>query len=472
MFVTELNCPSCSRRIRLRQAPAPGQYLCCPRCAHSFPAPAEGTAGANGSPAGEPSAPWWVPQETAPAPARPSAVPAAAVAPDSAPRRGLLLAVVVGGLVLLVGTTLLAVRLAARSDTNQAAQAAGDSDRSPDSASPEQRSAAVESPLTAAGASEPDRRVALDDPGRAPPSADLRRELTPPGADDAGAPRAPTLPGADAPGAPKDAPAATEPVGTPAPESSWLPRAMQDEVNKAIDRAWPTSRASSAPSGAWESNHPTGYAALPALTLLECGVPASDPLVQKAAAFVRGGVKRTRNMQTYQLSLALLFLDRLGEEKDRPLIRYIALRLVAGQTPDGGWTYNLPDLTPKEENDLERFLQQTRPEDLGGWCSCPTAAGWIRRPFAPTTRGRAINRALRPDRAGSPVPTADSNRAAHRGLRDQSAGAFGRRRQASRSRAAEERRGAKEALDGSRDAQGGREIACQVAHGPRGRRCR
>ena len=86
-----------------------------------------------------------------------------------------------------------------------------------------------------------------------------------------------------------------------------------------------------------------GYTALPGLTLLECGVSPKDPAVQKAAGFVRKHIPNlTGHHETYELSLAILFLDRLGETTDKALIRTMALRLVAGQTAAGGWSYELP----------------------------------------------------------------------------------------------------------------------------------
>jgi hypothetical protein len=100
-------------------------------------------------------------------------------------------------------------------------------------------------------------------------------------------------------------------------------------------------------------------AALPALTLLECGVPASDPLVQKAAALVRTKARQAvTDRDTYQLALAILFLDRLGDKKDAELIQLLALRLVAGQRlADGGWDYTCPQF---DKPAIKTLLQQLR----------------------------------------------------------------------------------------------------------------
>jgi hypothetical protein len=91
-----------------------------------------------------------------------------------------------------------------------------------------------------------------------------------------------------------------------------------------------------------------GFASLPALTLLECGVPASDPVIVNAAEAVRRQVEGDIGLSTYQRSLAILFLDRLGDKKDQALIQRLALSLVAGMNPtEGAWTYVSPRLDSK-----------------------------------------------------------------------------------------------------------------------------
>ena len=68
-----------------------------------------------------------------------------------------------------------------------------------------------------------------------------------------------------------------------------LPADMQAQVNKAIDKGVNALLMSMNQWGNWapEDKHLVGYSALPGLTLLECGVPATDPRVKKAANFVR-----------------------------------------------------------------------------------------------------------------------------------------------------------------------------------------
>src|SRR5262249_1836794 len=106
-----------------------------------------------------------------------------------------------------------------------------------------------------------------------------------------------------------------------------------------------------------------GYAALPALTLLECGVPPSDPLIQRTANYVRS--KRVTLNTTYELSLAILFLDRLGDPQDKKLIQTYALRLVAGQTATGGWGYRCPPSGPNGEKELMTALRYLNPPPGG-----------------------------------------------------------------------------------------------------------
>jgi hypothetical protein len=160
-------------------------------------------------------------------------------------------------------------------------------------------------------------------------------------------------------------PPATHPTTTPTqppqppqplqPSLFALPPAEQAKVNRATDLGVQYLNAEQLPSGTWqERGWRVGYAALPGLTLLECGMPVQDPVIQKAAEFVRAAVPRLS--RTYELSTAILFLQRLGDPKDQPLIRSMALRLVAGQTSAGGWSYQCPILSPNDEDVLCSLL--------------------------------------------------------------------------------------------------------------------
>jgi hypothetical protein len=140
-------------------------------------------------------------------------------------------------------------------------------------------------------------------------------------------------------------------------QAAWLPPAEQDKVNKAIDRGIAHLKKTQGREGIWGPRE--GMTALPGLTLLECGVPADDEHVQKAAQHTRKAIPKLN--QTYDLALSILFLDRLGDPRDEALIQTCAMRLVAGQTDAGGWHYVCPTLTSPQEGDLLLALEQTRP---------------------------------------------------------------------------------------------------------------
>src|SRR5581483_9857726 len=160
------------------------------------------------------------------------------------------------------------------------------------------------------------------------------------------------------------------------------------KVDHAILRGVGYLKATQLANGTWGHNHGVGHAALCGLALLESKMPANDPAVQKAAAYVRGNVLSLN--QTYDLSLAILFLDRLGDPNDQRLIQVMALRLVAGQNTAGGWTYACPLLPVAEMNQLFSFLHVTRPvefrDPLGGGKTLPAAVakpGAAADPFKP-----------------------------------------------------------------------------------------
>ena len=69
-----------------------------------------------------------------------------------------------------------------------------------------------------------------------------------------------------------------------------------------------------------------GPAALAGLALLESGKPANDPTVKAIAAAVRDAAYT--ETRTYQISLCVFFLDRLGEPTDAAYIQMLAVRLL------------------------------------------------------------------------------------------------------------------------------------------------
>src|SRR5579883_374952 len=107
---------------------------------------------------------------------------------------------------------------------------------------------------------------------------------------------------------------------------------LPERVNRAIDRGVAYLLAHHA-----EHNHYRRHLGLLGLTLLECGVPADNPTIRQIAAWIRS---RERELtQTYELSLAILFLDRLGDPGDDTRIRIFGQRLLSGQLDCGSWTY-------------------------------------------------------------------------------------------------------------------------------------
>jgi hypothetical protein len=145
----------------------------------------------------------------------------------------------------------------------------------------------------------------------------------------------------------------------------WLPKKEQAIVNEAIKRGVYFLKKNQFPNGSWGKSHPVGTTALPALALLECGVPVTDTSIRRAANFVRKSVPSLD--RTYEISLAILFLDRLRAAEDRPRIVTLSQRLLAGQQDDGGWSYTCPMLNRTEEANLLIALRATRPispEDL------------------------------------------------------------------------------------------------------------
>jgi hypothetical protein len=146
-----------------------------------------------------------------------------------------------------------------------------------------------------------------------------------------------------------------DPVTTVNPAAPSVPGVEPARVNTAVEKGVAYLNRTQGPNGAWPGGmFPVGSAALAGLTLLECKTPPNDLHVQRAAFFVRSGAG-TLSM-TYEISLTILFLDRLGDRRDRALIQGLALRLLAGQRECGGWTYDCPPLSAQEMYQLFRFL--------------------------------------------------------------------------------------------------------------------
>lgn len=104
-----------------------------------------------------------------------------------------------------------------------------------------------------------------------------------------------------------------------------------------------------------QRNGNLGAEALAGLTLLHCGRQSNDPAVAGIARLVRS--RAPVSNQTYELATCVLFLDRLGEAADHPLIRAMALQLIAGQGIMGGWNYGCQPLDAVQQRELLKLLE-------------------------------------------------------------------------------------------------------------------
>ena len=102
---------------------------------------------------------------------------------------------------------------------------------------------------------------------------------------------------------------------------------------------------------AGEAEHGIGPTCLAGLALLEAGRPVNDPSVVTITERVRSAAYSQN--RTYQTSLCLMYLDRLGDENDVPLIQALACRLLVGQNGNGGWGYVL--CAPPAGNDVQQL---------------------------------------------------------------------------------------------------------------------
>lgn len=119
--------------------------------------------------------------------------------------------------------------------------------------------------------------------------------------------------------------------------------------------------------------HGEGPAALAGIAMIEAGVPLDDPVIQRIAQQVRAA--SIHQNRTYQLSLDIIFLDKLGEEVDTLLIQSMAVRLLFGQTQWGGWSYYCPSLDEAEKRRLQNALSGAV---LKGGRELPTAGSQAR----------------------------------------------------------------------------------------------
>jgi hypothetical protein len=103
----------------------------------------------------------------------------------------------------------------------------------------------------------------------------------------------------------------------------------------------------------WETD--IGASALVGWTLLECGVSQDDPVMKNLTANLRQAA--VGEFKNYNLSLLLIFLDRLADAGDIPLIEALAVRLLGSQTRDGGWAYVSDQVGAAEQRYLAGVVQ-------------------------------------------------------------------------------------------------------------------
>ena len=113
--------------------------------------------------------------------------------------------------------------------------------------------------------------------------------------------------------------------------------ADKTDVDQAVAAGVSALRRLQAADGSWAyatSDSTAGSTSLAALTLLMCGADKDDRAVTAAAGYVRG--RAVSLGYTYSIALTILFLDRLGNPDDVPLLESLAARLVAGQNTSAG----------------------------------------------------------------------------------------------------------------------------------------
>ncbi len=142
-----------------------------------------------------------------------------------------------------------------------------------------------------------------------------------------------------------------------------------EQVDSARLKAIDYIRKQQTAEGNWEyTGHPTGITALCTLALIENGTAIYDPVVERGYRYVKkNGPART---ETYDIALSILLLARVGDRQDRPLIRTLGAKLLAGQTTTGGWSYTCPDVDSSILQDLKKIKRKE-----GAGCNSNTQFG-------------------------------------------------------------------------------------------------
>jgi hypothetical protein len=143
----------------------------------------------------------------------------------------------------------------------------------------------------------------------------------------------------------------------------------EEEITKSRERGIQFLKLKQKPDGSWDfAGHDIGITALCTIALIENGMPVTDPVIQRGYEFVKKGTANLKN--TYDLALVATLLSRVGDRRDRPQIKALAARLIAGQMDSGGWHYNCPG----QELDAEKVLRDPsalpKPKEGFGDNSC------------------------------------------------------------------------------------------------------
>ena len=171
-------------------------------------------------------------------------------------------------------------------------------------------------------------------------------------------------------------------------------------IRWAIDRGVQYLRKSQLPNGSWEhqgtqqgniAGAGAGATALAALALLECGAKPDDPAIQKATKFLR--TASTDLQFTYSIALSIMFFDRLGEAEDVPRIEVLTVRLLAGQSANGTWSYICPKTGENEVHLIRRRFDKQGSDKQG-----------TPEPKQPEAQERPVPQE-RPAQANPPGPT-------------------------------------------------------------------
>ena len=143
--------------------------------------------------------------------------------------------------------------------------------------------------------------------------------------------------------------------------STTIAAPADDPIQTAIKKGARYLQRVHAPNQAYAGgSNGVGGAALAGMALLESGVPENDASLRIITKYLRDSALAQTG--TYQISLTIMFLDRLGDRSDQPIIQFLGLRLMTGQGANGGWGYDCGNaFSPQDEAKLRAmFVKETR----------------------------------------------------------------------------------------------------------------